>query len=171
MVDRQLPLQQVSPLLSRCWFILIEFSMKSKLLLSNDAWFREQVSEPWISLTLIPPGMFHYCTKEDLIPWLLIGWWFWCVYFHPSILNILAIYSGCFNVYLVTLSLFFFWSAVWIASHNLPVKVIMMFKGSPSQKKLVCIWPPTKLECSTKQFYNWDHTWIKIYVFQSQYFL
>ena len=64
------------------------------------------------ALALIAPGMFHYCTREDLIPGLLIGWWFWCVYFNPYILNTLTIFSSCDSVYLVTLS--FFLSGNWM---------------------------------------------------------
>ena len=50
---------------------------------------QQTIGELEKALVLIPRRTFHYCTMEGLISWLLLGWWFLCVYFYPYILNTL----------------------------------------------------------------------------------
>ena len=92
----------------------VEFSLNSKQLLSNNVWFREQaiLDERPTKRTSVAQGLLiqrtrlrfakstsTYSTREDLISWLLIGWWFWGVYFYPYILNTLTMSSSCYWLY------------------------------------------------------------------------
>ena len=98
--------------------------------------------EPGKALTLRALRTSHHCSRKDLIPWFMIGWWFWCVYY-----IFILIFWILWPCLVVTQDCIWLYSVIFVwrldTSYSLPVCWNSIVKLSSYESVLIWIITPS----------------------------